>query len=258
MALAETPFPKAFRSLPGDGQDFDAKLLLLSVRNADKSLKSNDATHMQRLEMMILLAKELSVVATPSSDAGKDNDQLWGVDQSNVAVAIIDEPTFVGKSNALLSSLRERVSRLCDTGISGAQPLSYPSLLKPCLTFLVGMDTLDRLFAPRYYSSEEGMRDSLRQFLSPDGDDSRVICARRLGLKEDPNVVEARTLEAAKEFVDSHRIALVDIDEAVAAVSSSEVRDKISNQHGENSWHTLIPQTIVDYVVRNGLYLQYS
>ncbi|KAJ6520887.1 hypothetical protein DFH09DRAFT_225203 [Mycena vulgaris] len=56
----------------------NAHLYLLSVRNADKSLKSTDASHLQRLEMMLLLAHP-----------------------HRAAVAIIDEPTFAGKARVL-------------------------------------------------------------------------------------------------------------------------------------------------------------
>lgn len=246
LALANTPYPQRFVSAPGDSDRFHAKLLLLSVRNADKHLKQSDASHEQRLEMMIQLAREMS-----SDDIGSGE-----ADDANVAVAIIDEPTFVGKSNALLASLRERLSQL--PGTSGAAPSTSSSPPTPSLTFLVGMDTLDRLFSPRFYPSEEEMRTSLRRFLSPDGDDSRVICARRLGMTEDSTVVEARSLSAAQEFIDSGRIALVDLDEAVVMYSSSEVRDKIKSQEDETSWVTLVTEGIADYIRKSDLYLHLS
>lgn len=255
LALAETSFPMRFRSIPADNDGFHAKLLLLSVRNADKLLKPSDATHAQRLEMMILLARDLSTETTVSSGDRQRTNLPVVSDSSNIAVAIIDEPTFVGKSSALLISLRERISQLSRTGTPGAEfaALSFP--MKPSLTFLVGMDTLDRLFASRYYTSDESMRSALQQFLSPDGDDSRVICARRLGLTEDPTVIEARTLAVAREFVDSQRIALVDIDETVAAFSSSDVRDKINSGQGADVWTSLVTQRIADYITRSSLYL---
>ena len=40
-------------------EDYDARLLLLSIRNADKILKTSDASYSQRLEMMYLLAHEV-------------------------------------------------------------------------------------------------------------------------------------------------------------------------------------------------------
>jgi len=249
LALAETPFPKQFKNRRNEGDaGFQAKLLLLSVRNADKLLKPSDATYAQRLEMMILLAKDLTAnvhAAVAEGAQPTDSDDS----DSNVAVAIIDEPTFVGKSNALLTSLRERIAQLSP----GSERAAF-SMPVPALTFLVGMDTLDRLFAPRYYPSVESMHASLQRFLSADGDDSRVICARRLGLQEEPATVESRTLASAKEFVEYNRIALVNLDEAVATFSSSEVRDKISGT-AEDTWTSLVTQSIADFIVRNKLYL---
>jgi len=66
------------------------------VTNAGRALRPGDAGLEQRLEMMILLAKEL---------------QLSGVGHSagNVAVAAIDEATFVGKSRQLGEFLRDKI-----------------------------------------------------------------------------------------------------------------------------------------------------
>ncbi|KAJ7476145.1 hypothetical protein FB451DRAFT_268350 [Mycena latifolia] len=68
----------ALATAPESTADADAHLFLLSVRNADKSLKPSDATHLQRLEMMLLLARP-----------------------HRAAVALIDEPTFAGKARVL-------------------------------------------------------------------------------------------------------------------------------------------------------------
>lgn len=61
IAMLKAPMPSSFGA-----RAYDAKLLLLSVRNVDKSLKDGDATYLQRLEMLELLAKELE-------DEGEDN-----------------------------------------------------------------------------------------------------------------------------------------------------------------------------------------
>lgn len=71
-----------------------ARLLLLSIRNSDKTLKPGDASPAQRLEMMVLLA-----------------DELGG--GGPVAVGTIDEPTFVGKSTVVLEHLGKFSFRLC-------------------------------------------------------------------------------------------------------------------------------------------------
>lgn len=66
----------------------------------------------------------------------------------NVAVGIIDEPTFVRKAEVLHQFLNERVS----TFLSGSPPtVSEKPTVSVQLSFLMGYDTLERLFAPRYY-----------------------------------------------------------------------------------------------------------
>src|SRR6202034_4536849 len=97
-------------------------LLLLSVRNADKALKPGDATYLQRLDMMTLLAKDIYDKDAPAYDA-------------NVAVAIIDEPTFVGKAAALLAFFRQRFSDFSSTSTPPTPP-TPPS--NPQLIFLQG------------------------------------------------------------------------------------------------------------------------
>ena len=102
----------------------DSTLLLLSVRNADKQLKSGDAPHIERLEMMSHFADDLARVqieanwypiptcapVSPSSSEPQPPAQnLWPV----VVTAAIDEPTFVGKSTILHETL----------------PRSWPSLV---------------------------------------------------------------------------------------------------------------------------------
>jgi nicotinamide-nucleotide adenylyltransferase len=87
--------------------DYDAKLLLLSVRNADKLLQEGDATLSQRVEMMSLLATRIHH-NNPSSPP-------------NVAVGLVNEPTFIAKSSALRRFLDDRLAELT----------SNPSFLYP-------------------------------------------------------------------------------------------------------------------------------
>ena len=119
LALAlSTSQAKESITTDGNGGD-DARLLLLSVRNADKALKAGDATHVQRLDMMVLLAKEIESRSSQSSTPGKSQMMMEGEDGNthedvdegaNVAVAIIDEPTFVRKSAVLRDFLNARIA----------------------------------------------------------------------------------------------------------------------------------------------------
>ena len=214
---------------------YDAKLFLLSVKNADKSLKAGDATYQQRLEMMLLLSKD--VIASQHEVA------------ANVAIAIIDKPTFVGKSTALLDFLQRRL----------ATPLSLE------LTFLVGLDTLERLFSPRYYTSEADMMASLRQFLSaaPQGDNSRIVCAKRVSSPAEAaqSPEDISSLALAKEFRESDRIVIIDIGDIVNRYSSSAIRSAIGrfglgqtvNQDG--GWKSMVTREVADYIVEQRLYV---
>ncbi|KDQ24355.1 hypothetical protein PLEOSDRAFT_1046947 [Pleurotus ostreatus PC15] len=271
LALANSPRPKRRFTDERDGAtsddlglDYDAKLLLLSVRNADKVLKQRDASLVQRLEMMVLLAKDIVCPASGPSDVDRSAE-------SNVAVAIIDEPTFVGKSTKLLTFLRNRLAGMSERAGSSA-------MYEPKLTFLLGFDTLERLLSPRYYAaadapagsdSVETMMASLRRFLSPAplGDDSAIVCARRTmaGTYSFNDKSPRKTLNTAREFVDSQRIQLIEIGDAERTFSSSAVREmkRVTSRTIDftapsvtsgGEWRRLVPDRIAEYMAQEGLY----
>lgn len=240
LALANSPRPSCRdddeqTSETQDTCGYDAKLFLLSVKNADKSLKAGDATYQQRLEMMLLLSKD--VIASQHEAA------------TNVAIAIIDKPTFVGKSSALLDFLQRR--------------LTTPLPLE--LTFLVGLDTLERLFSPRYYASETDMMASLRQFLSaaPQGDNSRIVCAKRVSSPAEAPLSpeDISSLALAKEFRESDRIVMIDIGNIVNRYSSSAIRSVIGRfgfgqtVDQDGGWKSMVTREIADYIVEQRLYV---
>ncbi|KAI8980078.1 hypothetical protein BD414DRAFT_465307 [Trametes punicea] len=249
LALART-FPPPLTDAPTSApRDFDARLLLLSVRNADKQLKPGDATYEQRIEMMVLLAHDL---ARPhAAGAHLPDPDPHG---SNVAVAIIDEPTFVGKSAILRDFLSRRISELLGLAdVASASPSVVPP--EPKLTFLMGTDTVVRLFAPRYYADEEAMVAALRHFLSPDGDDSRIICARRTShgvSKVEDERVEVEMLEFARKIVPFERLSFVDIGKQECTYSSSEVRKLRTKADG--AWRNMVTASIAGYIISRNLY----
>lgn len=112
--------------------------------------------------------------------------QGLSVRDGSVAIAITDEPTFVGKSKVLQKYLKSRLASLPPE--NAPQPPVGPPNTQ--LSFIIGLDTLERLFSPKYYppppdsqaTHEETMIKVLSQMLSPlsrGGDDSLVVCARR-------------------------------------------------------------------------------
>lgn len=233
-----------------DTLDYDAKLLLLSVRNADKALKPGDASHLQRLEMMTLLAKHVVRHDNILPDSPHDGT-IAPEEGANVAVAIIDEPTFVGKSRNLRAFFQNRFDKLAST--TPPSPIYHTQL-----TFLLGFDTLERFILPRYYPSEAEMLTSLRTFLSPDGDDSRIVCARRstpAQSKEADRSDEEKKLALVQEFISSERIVLIDIGGDERTYSSSAVRDIIARLGlSSGEWRKFVPRRIVEYIVNEKLF----
>jgi len=161
------------------------------------------------------------------------------VGSQNIGVAVCQEPTFVGKSTALKAFLQ---SRLADIGSTNTAVQ---------LTFLLGYDTLERLFAPRYYGTEENMNKALRGLLSAPGDDSRVLYARRsAGMSY--SQAESDVLEKAAEYIQSGAVALADIAETERALSSSEIRADI--RIGSSDWEKKAPGPIAAYIKEQRLY----
>ena len=227
-----------------DTLDYDARLLLLSVCNVDKSLKPGDASHIQRLEMMYLLSR--SVSAEPGQSSPSANIL------NNTAIAIINEPTFVGKSTTLLPFLCARLATLRSPFTSA----DLPTIPQSKLVFLMGLDTLMRIFSVKYYASEYELRRLLRNFLSPNAEDCRIVCARRASLPNSrilEDDAEKQIQNIADEFIRGERIHLMDIGKDEQTCSSSEVRAEVAV--GDNDWRRLVTDLIANYLVDNRLYV---
>lgn len=252
--------------------DYDARLLLLSVRNADKALKPGDANYEQRLEMMALLAKELQHNLRSSISAkivGADGTSVTeSREEGNIAVAIIDEPTFVKKSSILRQFTNDRLAQL----LVPSEFPTLPSYLAVELTFLMGFDTLERFLASRYYGgSEESMYSALQVFFAapPHGDASRVLCAWRGNSKKVTSITaldvgadallveEAKrmkdTMSLAQPYINASYVSFTDISDREMTLSSSEVRAKRANE--EEEWKDMVPSTIQEYIDRKRLYI---
>ena len=121
----------------------------------------------------------------------------------------------------------------------------------------MGTDTIVRLFAPRYYASERDMAGVLHRFLSPNEDDSRIICARRVSTgvsKLDGERVEvARIPEYVRGIAPTGNVTFVDIGEREATYSSSEVRQRA--ELGQD-WRMMVPPGIAMYITENALYVR--
>ncbi|KWU44686.1 Nucleotidylyl transferase [Rhodotorula sp. JG-1b] len=201
----------------------DAHLLALTIANPDKGSIDEDAVT-TRLEMMRAVAKDLERRA-----AAPDGKPEWG----NVAVAVLQAPTFVQKSEML----RKDLDAL-------AQAQAENESVSVRLTFGVGYDTLIRIFAPRYYQPPNpGLHTSMEALLARD--DSRIACARR----GDVSPADERaflTSDEVREWAERGKIDMFDIpDTQVQGISSTAIRAAA----GEGRWDDVTRSVPIPEVV---------
>lgn len=220
----------ALASLPRtSSQPFDALLLIFSVRNADKGRgRAGDASPIERLEMIELLAHELEA------------------QHQQVVVALVDEPLVFAKSSLVHAHMH----------------LSVPYRLY----WLVGSDTLTRVFHPRYYSSEAHLEACCERFFDTQG--SRMICAERSAASVQGTIATTATEASdawqlvhapgpARTWYERGAIELRRIDTDAAQLSSTAVRRLLheASPDGKRSHLcTMVPESIADYLVSHAMY----
>ncbi|BGO88948.1 hypothetical protein NBRC10512_005702 [Rhodotorula toruloides] len=223
------PPTAAHQALASHGSDgFDAHLLALSVGNPDKGTIEQEVTAV-RLEMMRQLGMDLH-----RRSGGKGG-------LSNVAVVLLQAPTFVRKSEILRDELDKLVQ---------AQAGSDEASVR--LTFLVGWDTLIRIFAPRYYQPPgPDLGSSMSAFL--DRDDSSLACARRGDIPSEEEDAFLNSDEV-KEWVKRGKVEMFDIEERFRTISSTEVRRAVKEERWEDVRRDVPIEGIIDVIKREGLY----
>ncbi|BGP05385.1 hypothetical protein JCM10049v2_001191 [Rhodotorula toruloides] len=223
------PPTAAHQALASHGSDgFDAHLLALSVGNPDKGTIEQEVTAV-RLEMMRQLGMDLH-----RRSGGKGG-------LSNVAVVLLQAPTFVRKSEILRNELDKLVQ---------AQAGSDEASVR--LTFLVGWDTLIRIFAPRYYQPPgPDLGSSMSAFL--DRDDSSLACARRGDIPSEEEDAFLNSDEV-KEWVKRGKVEMFDIEERFRTISSTEVRRAVKEERWEDVRRDVPIEGIIDVIKREGLY----
>ena len=270
-----------------DGDDappYSARLLVFSVRNIEKTPKEGDATVMQRLEMTVLLAEALaSALDDADGEMGTQGEKDGKRRRIPVAVGILNEPTFVGKSRIIHRFLRERQGRdlsgdseptPAPWGEPAMQPTSTESVStlpsRPTLTFLIGTDTLTRFFEPKFYP--QGMDVALLSFFAGranrdshdlnseedggEGGDGSILVSARRGTSFDNRALERNVLEGAvaTKWASAGRVRLLgDGSEGWEEISSTRIRKAVE----QGDWvevRRLVPQSIEEYVRREGLY----
>lgn len=227
-------------------------LLLLAVSNADKAPKP--ASFEQRLAMMNALAQDVyeeisyddeAGAAAPESD---DNGHRFGID-----LALTTLPYFHDKSAALAAV----VETAFEPPPTGRAPVEQ--------VFLIGYDTLIRLFNPKYYSRTENGEtvNGIREALSPLFGRARARLTLRAdadwGGREEQlayleNVRHGDALEQAgglKEW--ASRIDVAETGDAHGLVSSTSAREAAAR----GDWvrlRELVPPRVAAWVQDERLY----
>lgn len=217
---------------------YTARLLLYSMRNADKLPGIADASPEQRAEMMLAQAAAMP----PNTGA--------------TAVALVSAPTFVDKAKALAKMLGDVIGKRRRSGSEPSTPLQSTSDEPPAITFLVGTDTLLRIFDPRYYPVGS-MDSALEELFSL----AWLVCARRGSGGTSADAAQARRQEDAllaradvAKYVAKGRIRLVRMTEAVGDVSSTRVRSALRMGAGASALRGLCADEVAKYVLEQGLY----
>lgn len=172
---------------------------------------------------------------------------LPGRSAPNVAVAVIDEPSFVGKSTKLHTFLRP----------------CLPEDVQINLAFVLGTDTITRFFAPRFYPSRESMLQSIQHFFlrpSQGGEGSEIVCARRASTLSPQEEQEFLETEEVKQWVDIGAVKMIDIGKEEAGMSSTRVREEVRNslEYGDSdelsSWESMCCSGVAKYIKDQHLY----
>lgn len=93
------------------------------------------------------------------------------------------------------------------------------------------------------------MHRLLGRFHSQEGDNSRIVCAKR---SVNGGSGEIESLPAAMPYLKSGHVVLIDLSRTETSLSSSALRTQRRN--GVRSWSTGTTAEIHKYIVDNGLY----
>ncbi|RUP47296.1 hypothetical protein BC936DRAFT_145894 [Jimgerdemannia flammicorona] len=189
--------------------DFDAALLLFSTTNADK--QPGGTGPVERVMMMELAACTMASEISPRA----------------LAVGVTKHARFVDKAEAILRSL------------------ASSSSVTPELYFIMGLDTILRLFSPKYYPGT-----TVVQALGPFFARSKVVCADRAGVQEE-EAVRFWVGEEVKEF--DGRVGRVEIPEEARELSSTRAREAVRRGEWEEV-ERIVGKEVAQFVKDEGLY----
>lgn len=200
-----------------------AVLLLLSVKNADK-IHPKPEPFETRLELMYIMANELA--------------KKYPV---NISIGLTSHAKFVDKSLSVLNYIKE------------TEDVHNPNIK---LTFLVGFDTLVRIFNPKYYLPDK-LTNSLEQFMR----NTDLFCLTRTDdtfthAEQSKYVDDIKS--GSHEDIPSHwsdNIYLMENignNNKISNISSSAIRKYIKDE--EEIWKSEVLPKVSDYIVQEDLY----
>lgn len=197
-------------------------MLLLLIENVDKKKLIGELFD-KRLEMMYLMAQEIEKTFLNIND---------------VTIGLTKHGRFIDKSLSIINFLKN-------------QNLYNDQIL----TFLVGFDTLIRIFNPKYYLPDK-LSNSLDNFMKT----TNLFClTRNFDQSIDENYQNSflNTIKTGNhDDIPSHwgeNIYLVNNnDEHIRNISSSTTRNEIESS--DPNWKLKVLPQIRDLIIKNGLY----
>jgi len=231
-------------------KEYDAHLLIYSVRNADKDPnRPGDAAPEQRLEMIVLLAQQMEeVLRARYAEQGREK-------APSVAVGVCEEPLVFAKSTLVHRFLEQRQT------LPGSPPTQ--------LYWVMGSDTITRVLDPKYYGTEENMRRMAHQFF--DVERTTMVCAERsdasvkgtAGDLDKPGDAAHRLVQEnalAASAAQAGCIELRELDADAGRRSSTAVRKQLAASRGLpapercEQLAEMVPSMLATYLVDYGPY----
>lgn len=245
---------------------YDGHLLLFSTQNADKGAgKPGDASLSQRVQMMTLMAKDV------------ERAQLAEGRAANVAVALVDKPLIFAKSTLTWDLLKEQQSRAGKAQEAEPKHTTSANQAEARLHWVVGFDTLYRVFQLKYYPSLDDFQQQCKQFF--DKERTTFVCARRdpssypqlisqTGDKSSKEDAQKKARSEEDKLLESEYVApwvrhgsvgMLDIDPNQAKLSSTKIRqllkDKsVTSADKKGQLNELVPPSLVEYLVESRIY----
>lgn len=219
--LDERPLPSAVRFDAGENLAGDVVVL-------PSAFNPPTVAHQHLLERAMILAgatQPAALLTTRNVDKGVHGASL----EERIEMLLALRGNWPGL--AVLASNKARI-------IDQAESLRAAFGERLSVKFVVGFDTLERLFAPRYYTDMEAE-------LAPFFEHSRVLAANRADVSA--RAVEKWIRENAGPF--ARRIDVLEIEEQPAAISSSQAR--VSAQE---ALQQIVPAPVMTYIQEHGLY----